>query len=555
MRSSPFWRGRTRRFSHSVVAPLGLALVVGCSGAIGELGSSDKDGTQSPGGATGPNGTLATSALPLRGLTPFELQNTIRDLLGDPATELGALQPLVIKAGVETANSSDMAWSGGRADLLEQSLFAIASRVVKSGKLAACAAASADAVCFPAFVSGTLPLLFRRPVTKEELAVVVAVAESNTAKLGRLEAMARALELALMAADSLYLTTLGPLDKATGELSPYELAGRMSYVIWGSAPDKALLDAAQSGSLATQEGIETQARRLIADARSERGVARFFLGWTGVLNLRSRTKGAGPWTPELASDSVTETSKYIANWWSGQAPTFASLLQSDRSFLNQRLADFYGVTFPAPGPGGDGFQPVTMPAPSYRSGLLSQASFLATSTAGPGSSPTLRGRWVLENLFCLPQTPPDANTVSKAPAHEAGEQTRDYHEKLAAADGCKGCHVNMEATGVPFERFDGIGKLRLQEAGKDVRVNTTLTMGKDADGSYADERSYFAALGASSVVRSCVAGSLARYGLGRVPAEADAATVKTMGEKLGTNAREALLTLVVSRSFRVIAKP
>ena len=493
-----------------------------------------------------------TGSLPLRPLTPFELQTTLSDVLGDPAVELAGLQPPAIVSGVETAGEKELRWSGGRADLLEQALFAVATRATSgTGKLAACAAGGSDLECFRGFLSETLPLLYRRAVSSDDVKAVVTVAEANVAALGRKEAMARALESALMSVETLYLTSVGLQGKPTGELSAYELAARMSYAVWASAPDKELLDAATKGDLSAQTGIDAQAKRLLADPRSQRGIARFVLAWSNVLNLPSRAKSGGSWSSAIANDALTETNKYVGAWWSGNAPTFATLLNNDKSYLTQALADYYGVPFP----GGTGAQQVTMPPSSYRLGLLTQASFLTTSTAGGASSPTLRGRWAMERLMCMPQGLPDANTVSKAPTHVDGEQTRDYHEKLAAAEGCKGCHVNMEAAGVPFERFDGYGKLRLQESGKPVRVDTVLKFGKDADGTYADESAYFKALGNSSTVRACVASYLVRYALGRSPADSDAPIVAKVSEQLGTDARAAMLTLVTSPNFRALAKP
>lgn len=527
--------------SHQRVSALALTILV-CSGCAGLIGG-EPTGEGTPRG----DGETPASTLPLRALTPYELQNTIGDVFGDKATEIGALQPASLRSYIETTGDTGIAWAGERGSGLEEALYRVATRMVSAGgRFADCAAAAGDS-CLRESMQTALPLLWRRAVLPEDIDTIAKVLNDNIAAIGRKDAMARALQVAMMSADALYLTSIG--DGKSKELTGAELAGRMSYVVWSSAPDKALLDEALAGKLSSKEGRELAARRLIADPKSARGISRFFTAWIGGLNLDMRVKDPSVWNAKLRADSLAETRAFVESWWTAASPPqWKSLLRSDSTFLTEDLAKHYGVAFP----GGEGIQQVKLDAASRRHGLLSQASFLTSSTASTGSSPTLRGRWVLEHALCIAQGAPPADTVSNGPPKEAWMSTRDYHEKLQEAPGCKACHQSLEPSGYAFEVYDGVGRLRLREADKDVRNNTQMAIGKDIDGSYASEKEFFDALATSATVRSCVARHLLEYTMGRAASAEDASLREAVANGLANDAREALLQLLLSDSFRII---
>ena len=488
-------------------------------------------------------------SLPLRGLTPYELRNTLFDLFGDDGREVATMQPLVIATGVETTGEDTIAWGGSRADQLEVALYGVATRLVSpGGSLAACAQGSGSE-CVKALFDRTAPLLYRRAVTPDEMAALVSIVTTNEATLGRKEALARALEAAVMSADTLYLTSIGGSGAAAAELTPLELAGRLSYTLWSSAPDKALLNSALSGELVKPAILEAQAKRMLADPRGRRGLQRFVLGWAGILNLRSRTKGVPEWTGELASDGVAETERYLQAWLERPAADIGSLFLNPTSYVTPALAQHYGVVHP----GGPGLQPIIFPASARRAGLLSQMSFLAASTAAASSSPTLRGRWVMERALCRDQPPPPPDTVSNGPKRIVGSQTREYHELLENNTACAGCHKNMETAGYPFEIYDGLGRLRLTEESKAVRNNSTLAAGKDLDGTYDGELSYFAAFAKSDSVAECMSEHLLSYALGRRYGKTDEALRASTKSQIKVDAKSALIGVVTSKEFRTLA--
>ena len=490
---------------------------------------------------------------PLRALTPYELQNSVKDLFGDEANELRGLQPPAVKRGVEALGGDGFLFAGSRADQLEDILYTVATRLSQGdAPFGACAKASDDFTCLRAAYTEVLPRLYRHPVDAAQLEALVKVAVDNAGLLGRPDAIARSLEGALLSPDFLYLTNLGPEGSYPGVMTPFELAGRMSFAVWSSVPDQALVDAAAAGGLVEQADIETQAKRLLADPKSSRGISRFVLGWSDALSLAARNKGgAAAWTPEIASDALTETRSYVEGWWASPTPTFASLLVSDHTYVNARLAAYYGLQAPA----GEGFQKVMVTPDSGRGGLLTQATFLAATTGSAGTSPTQRGRWVQERGLCRVFEAPADTQGPNGPVHQEGDQVRDFHERLMTAGCSAGCHVQLEPPGFVFEGYDGIGRRQATDQGRPVRTDATLQTSSDLDRTYANAAEMIGAMSTSNDVRKCVASYFAAHGLGRNPTRDDTVLTASLDAALATDARQAMLLLVSSPTFRAAVKP
>ncbi len=535
------------------VGVVAASVMIGaCTGFTGDDGSGGVGGT----GGTGSPKTLSEiggSVLPLRPLTPYELRNTISDILGDEAPEIAELQPVAVAQGIESLGGTGFLFEGAVADTLDDAFYRVASRVTTGkGMLSSCAAQTGSFECLKALYADLLPRLHRGdPSVDTTIEALVKVATDNEVQLGRPDAIARSLEAALLWPSLLYLTSIGSEGKPTGELSALELASRMSYTAWSSAPDRDLLKAATSGMLVSQAQIEGQAKRLLADPRSARGISRFVLGWAGALNLGKRNKSAGKeWTAEIARDAVQESQAFLSDWWLGAAPTFSGLLNADHSFVTERLASYYGVPFP----GGSGVQRVKWPSGSTRTGLLTQALWLAASSGSERTSPTQRGRWVYERALCRTIVAPADIQGPDGPSHMANDQTRDFHERLMTAKCSGACHTQLEPLGFAFEGFDGIGRAQSVEAGRPVRTDAKPTTGSDIDAVYTDAKSFSRGLSASDTTLGCAAEYLAAHGLGRVVGEPDAALTAQLKTGLRTNARDAMFALISSPVFRRIAK-
>lgn len=549
-------RSRSRGLSPYAV-PAALVLAAACTGVgdIDGLGGRYGTDASAPGTET-PDGSASLKdegVSPLRALTPYELQNSMKDLFGDDANELRALQPAAVKRGVEALGGDGFLFTGSRADQLEDLLYSIATRLSQGeGQYGVCARAADDFSCLRAAYTEVLPRLYRHPVDAGQLEALVKIASDNVGLLGRQDAIARSLEGALLAPDFLYLTNLGPEGTYPGVMTPFELASRMAFTIWSSVPDAELVSAAAAGGLTEQAGIEAQAQRLLADPKSSRGISRFVLGWSDALSLASRNKGGvAEWTPEIASDALTETRSFVEAWWKGPNPTFANLLVADHTFVNARLASYYGL----PAPAGDGFQKVQLAPGSGRGGLLTQATFLAATTGSAGTSPTQRGRWVQERGLCRIFNAPADTQAPDGPVHKDGDQVRDFHERLMTAGCSTGCHMQLEPPGFVFEAYDGIGRTQTMEQGRPIRTDATLQTASDLDATYANAAGLIGAMSTSNDVRTCVASFFAAHGLGRNTTGNDAALTTSLQAALATDARQAMLLLVSSPTFRAAVKP
>ena len=207
----------------------------------------------------------------------------------------------------------------------------------------------------------------------------------------------------------------------------YAIANRLSYLLWDTMPDRALLDAAAKGELRTPEGLERVARTMLQDTRARQATDEFF---SAVAALRSHARrGEGrrrypSFTPELAAMMVQETQMLLGNlvWNDGN---FMEAFTADYSFLNADLARLYGL----PAPAGE-FELVKFPEALPRAGILGQATFLASTTGPVETSPTARGMFVREHLLCqiVPNPPPGVNT--NLPEPSTADAARAKRERM-----------------------------------------------------------------------------------------------------------------------------
>jgi hypothetical protein len=238
------------------------------------------------------------------------------------------------------------------------------------------------------------------------------------------------------------------------------LASRLSFFLWSSIPDDELLDAAENNTLRDPAVLRKQMRRMLADPRSEALVKNFAGQWLHIRNV----DGFMP-SPEVLfhfDDNLRkaferETELFFESMIR-ENRSVLDLLDADYTFLNERLARHYGI----PGVYGERFRRVALPADSVRRGLLGQGSILTDTSRPNRTSPVIRGKWILENIFGTPPPPPPPDVPEL-------EETRDprrvlpMRERLAehrANPVCASCHEQMDELGFALENFDAIGEWR-----------------------------------------------------------------------------------------------
>ena len=263
---------------------------------------------------------------------------------------------------------------------------------------------------------------------------------------------------------------LGPGD--------YALASRLSYFLWNAPPDDELLRLAAQGELSKPEIRKKQVRRLLADARSKRFIEHFLDEWIELKKIDFTTPDLALY-PEYDAwlhDSMLAETRGDFRRMLERDLGVRALIQGETVFVNQRLAELYGLR----GVTGSEFREVKLPPGSPRGGLLTQASVLKVTANGTATSPVHRGVWVMERILGIPRQPPPPNIPAIEPDATGAVTIRQMIEKHRADAACASCHARMDPPGFALENFDAIGGWRdhYRLAGKPKMIR--VGQGKEA---------------------------------------------------------------------------
>lgn len=302
-----------------------------------------------------------------------------------------------------------------------------------------------------------LPRAFRRSVEPEEVDRYVDLVDDRL-KAGRNfeEAFKVALISALCSPSFLYLEE--PSREAVEGISDVALANRLSYFLWSSQPDSALMDQAQNGDLSTEPVLRSELERLLADAKSERFVQSFTDHWLHLRRIDETVpdmKLYRDFDSYLKYSMVEESRAFFRRVLNEDRSVF-EFLDSDYAMSNERLARHYGIE----GVVGTTIRPVPLPDLSVRGGVLTQAAVLKVTANGTNTSPVVRGVWVLENILGQHLPPPPANVPALEPDLRGATSVRERLEKHRADESCQSCHRFIDPPGFALESFDPIGSYR-----------------------------------------------------------------------------------------------
>jgi hypothetical protein len=488
----------------------------------------------------------------LRRLTRFEYANSVRDLLQVDVTAADDLPSDEITNGFDN-NAAVLTVSSLHAEkyvLVSEALAKLAVQNLPA--LSDCdAAVTGEEACALAFAQSFGRRAFRRPLTTaDEQALMAAYTAGRTdgSYAEGIEVMIRA---ALQSSNFVYrLETTTPTDPSARlvPLSPYELATRLSYLIWASAPDDALLDAAARGELTTKEQIAAQARAMLNSPKARAAVTNFFRQWTSTtrLEITSKIPALFPsFTDELRAAMSAELPAFVEHVIWSSDHTLSTLLTAPVAFVSGPLAELYGVTAPA----GGGTAPVLvdLPPEQGRSGILTQAGFLSVQGHPDQTSPVLRGKFVRSMLLCQPPDPPPPDIDISVPSiDQEGTARERFSAHLTAGASCYGCHALMDPIGLAFENFDAIGQYRATDAGRPIDVSGEILEATDPSlsGAFTGVRELTAKLAQSDQVRDCVATQWFRFAAGRLESQGDSCSLATFQETLAASGGD-LIELIV----------
>ena len=256
-----------------------------------------------------------------------------------------------------------------------------------------------------------------------------------------------------------------------GTLDPYDVACRISYGLWDSLPDQALLDAAAAGKLATRQQIAEEAERMAGDLRTRGKIREFLFQWLRVDRTAEVSKDPKlfpQFSPAIASDLRTSLDLFLEDVVWSDASDFRRLILADDLFLNGRLAQFYGARISADAP----FQKVTLDG-KERAGLVTHPYLLATFAYTAASSPIHRGVFLSRGVLGRLLPAPPAAVAPLAPDLHAGLTTRERVALQTSPKTCQACHGMINPLGYTLEHFDAVGRFRKEENGKPIDATGT----------------------------------------------------------------------------------
>ncbi len=347
---------------------------------------------------------------------------------------------------------------------------------------------AAEPACAEEILATLARRAFRRPVTGDDVAALMAFYDVGHAKGGFESGVEFALRAILVDPEFLFRIEQDPADAAPGEpyrISDLELASRLSFFLWSSIPDDELLDAAASGSLRDEGVLGAQVRRMLADPKASALVDNFAGQWLFLRNMRS-VKPDPVAFPEFDGNLREAFTRETELWFESQIKEDRSVIEvltSDYTFANERLAKHYGI----PDVAGNHFRRVTL-ADERRRGILGQGSVLTATSYANRTSPVKRGVWVLENLLGAPPPPPpadvpgleDSDSVADPSNPESRPRSvRERMERHRTDPVCASCHVRMDPLGFALESFDAIGGYRELPV---EQTSGTLPSGRELNG-------------------------------------------------------------------------
>jgi hypothetical protein len=551
---------------------LAMVLALGCTGSI--LGGADPSppAPTDPSHPTQPQPTVdactgvAVAAAPasLRRLTLEQQTNSYRDLLAAPtlALELAPVAgPIITEQEVEQLNLAAHAMVGTRAH---------------ERFLTCPITGAADSACAEAFIAKFGRWVFRRPLTAEEAQGIKAdiydAVRTNTALTPRAtfkESIDAVAEAILQAPQVLYLQEEGVADatvpKGYRRLTGAERATRLSYLLWNSTPDEALLSAAESGALDAPEGVRAQAERLLQAPQARtaaRGVLSAWLQLDGnahqaSLDATPKSATAFPFDSPALRKAMREEvlALYELVLFDGDA-RFSTLLTTRKAYVNKSLGALYGVTQGLPA--SDAASAWVELDPQQRAGLFTRAAFLALYTPQETASPIRRGVFLYRDVLgqALGAPPPNVNNTPFHPDPTALTVRAQVESRTAAAS-CQGCHGFINPLGFALGSYDAMGRYQTADTGTldgapySAPIDTSVSiLAGDLKGPLSGALELSTRLGASPQAHDALAAQLFHQANARPPAASDACNLLRLGTRFraSDDLKDLLLSLTTDDS-------
>ena len=514
-----------------------VTLCVACALLLGACSEQviDEGGTPAPSSSEALAAQdIVTGPVAMRRLTQSQYKHSIWDALGADIDIAGQLEPDLRREGLLAVGTSQVTVTALGFEQYEAMAYRVAEQALDAERRARnvpcepAASHGADDLCAEAFIAQVGRRLFRRSLSGDELAERVTLAAEAADTLQDFYGGLEFALASLLTSPNFLFRIPTTREDAYGapQLSGDAIAARLSYALWNTAPDDALLDAAASGALLTPEGLASEIARMLASERLVDGLRALFSDILAFDKLDDGFRKDGELFPAynggLLAEAREETLLTIVDHLIA-GRDYRALFTNKRTFLTRQLATLYGVPYEVV----EGFQPYEFEADSPRSGLLTHASLLALHSHPGRSSPTLRGEFVRAAFLCQ-HIPPPPGDVDFSLIEEASEELptlRDKVEMHMSEPACAGCHAMTDPIGLALEQFDAIGAFRTEENGATIDPSGQL------DGvEYPDAAGLGAALSAHPELSPCLVSHAFKMVVGRDASDEEASEVARLEE-------------------------
>jgi len=501
---------------------------------------------------------FSPAAPTLARLTKRQYRNTVHDLFGSDIVAPASLEQDLSTAGLLAVGATTNALSPRGVEQYFEGAKSLAGQLFETparrGMVVTCTPTGPDdSACLTSIVETWGRRIWRRPLTSDEVSKVVAVGTQAATTLGEFDrGVEYAFIMLLSAPQFVYRVEVGEPgpDGAERQLTAFELASRLSYYLWNSAPDDALLDAAAAGELSTEEGLGAQVDRLMADPKNRQAARNFFAEWLHLYELDDMGKDPNVFkhfSADLGVSAREETLLLAEHIMYELEEDFRTFFTTRTTFVDRRLAAIYNIEAPA----GYGHAQVELPTDGLRAGFLGHVSFLGLHSHPVASSATLRGVFIRKTLLCqtVPSPPAGLNTAIPEPSEDA----KTLRERLLVHmedPSCGACHGFIDPPGFGLEQFDGIGRYRVEENGAIIdpagRIDgidfQTAVELKELIANHED-------------LTYCMVKKLYGYATGHPPTEGEKDLIATLEERFaasGYKVKQLMRDVATSPGFRLV---
>lgn len=483
-----------------------------------------------------------------RRITLSQYQNAIAQIFG-AAVAPSARYPGAHGAS-RTGYSTEPAISAIGAQGVEDLMLAAEDVAVEVAaalpSLLPCATGSPDEACAGRFIDRFARRAYRRSVEPaERQRLLERFREGRQSGASFAEAIGLLTAYLLETPQFLYaMEDAAPSPRA---LRPEELASRLSFLLWDSIPDDALLDAAAAGSLSVQE----QLTRMLSAPAADATIARFFREWTGTVELKPGSKDLAtyPYLTDALAGALNRSFDRFGQDQLKNGGTLRTLLTEPAAFVDAISAPFFGLP---PPPAGQ-WEKAALD-PTLYAGLATQPALLAALAHQQQGSFILRGKFVVERLLCqeLGAPPPNAQSVFSALPMPPSPTGKEISASINANVGCSGCHTRLNPPGLAFERFDAVGHLRTSyPSGRSIDPSGALLLGSSSL-AFADQVELSRVLAERPEAEACFERQLFRFAFSRPDSSSDGCALQAMSDASqasGGQLRASLEALVTSDAF------